>query len=172
MPDAITYTAMMNAAARAKGATHADYYLQEMLALNLRPTIVTYGTLFRAWFKEKKYTEALAVFEQMRRAGFCGNVLHYTQAFISLSRLKRVHEIESVLENMCSQCVDTDEQCRQVLEDALGTEEYARVYKKFRLDKHSGKSFDKIGVKIEQTEEAKLDNMSRYQTKAVLRRSS
>ena len=172
MPDAITYTAIMNAAARVQGPELATSYFKDMKLLNLEPTVVTYGTLLRAWFKAKKYENAIATFQEMQSAGFDGNVLDYTQVFISLSRLNRFWDIEHILADMSARNVKTDAQCRMALQDAFGKEEYARIAQKFRLDRHGDGSFDKIGSRIERTQEAKLANMRRDQTKAALRRSN
>lgn len=174
MPDAITYTAMINAAAQTEGPECAASKFEEMLMLNLKPTVVTYNTLMRAWFQAQKYQEVLETFKQMKAAGkadgFAPNVVAYTAVIKSLYRLGRVQEIEPTLVEMLGGNVKADDYCRQALKDALGTEEYTRISKKLGLDRYGvATTADKIDSRIEQTQKAKLDNMRREQNKALLR---
>ena len=169
MPDAITYTALINAAAQTKGLEAATSHFKDMLLLNLKPTVVTYSTLLRAQFKAKKYRQAVDTFQQMKFAGCDCNLVHYTQVFKSLSKLNRHQDIEPILKDMLDRNVKTDPTCRDVLKEAFGKTEYTRMNQKFRLDRHGDGSWDKIGSRIERTQEAKLDNMRREQSKAALR---
>eukprot|EP00438_Fugacium_kawagutii_P031830 Skav208573 [mRNA] locus=scaffold177:195888:196427:+ [translate_table: standard] len=168
-PDAILYTAMMNAAAEIKGPELAQKYFEEMLLLNLEPTAWTYRTLLKAWFRARNMHGFLETFQRMQSAGFTPDVLQYTQAFHCLSRLNRVGEIEPILKDMLARRVKTDAKCRQTLKDIFGKAEYVRISDEFRIDRYGRAGFNSFDSSIEQKQKAKLDNMCRDQTKSALR---
>ncbi|KAL2632836.1 hypothetical protein R1flu_004315 [Riccia fluitans] len=75
-PDLVAYTSIIKACVQAKDADLAFRFFHELKEVGLRPNKVTYNTLFKAQRKCRKLSEvqrALALYEEMRDAGFAPN---------------------------------------------------------------------------------------------------
>lgn len=75
-PDVIAYTAVIKGCVRAREPDKAFEFFKQMKSLGVRPNVVTYNTLLRAQRAYGKFSEvqrALAVYEEMREAGYAPN---------------------------------------------------------------------------------------------------
>ncbi|BBN05914.1 protein MpPPR_69 [Marchantia polymorpha subsp. ruderalis] len=75
-PDLVAYTSIIKACVEARDSDMAFQFFRELKGVGLRPNKVTYNTLFRAQRTCRKLCEvqrALALYEEMRDAGFAPN---------------------------------------------------------------------------------------------------
>ncbi|EFJ07723.1 hypothetical protein SELMODRAFT_448320 [Selaginella moellendorffii] len=94
-PDVFSYTALVNAYAKARRAECAHAAFDDMIAAGIRPTQVAYNALINAYAKCKDPEGARAVLKQMKQNGCTPTVESYTSlisAYVSVNLMAKAEQ--------------------------------------------------------------------------------
>merc|ERR1719231_737633 len=109
--DTISYTAVINACAKAGDVKRAEHWLVQMLKDGVEPNIITFNAVISACTKDGQGDLAMHWLDKMKRAGVAPNSFSYNSAARSFATSGDYRKVEQLMESLRADGMSPDDFC-------------------------------------------------------------